>query len=459
MMKNIWGELGYNLKKGFLIDLVLAAQCLLAAWLFITLISYYSHWLVGAALPNVYGDYGYYSLSITGTDEQVGGWDAQLNDPQYVEKLRDTVAQLKADSRYTYMAVDFNQSFPVSNRVFEKYFGGPVPDDFLNGSLYPGYWSKPENRADFYPQPHSTHFFSDSIEPNPCRIDENAFAHYHLRVSEGRPFVHEDFTLGADQAVPLLLGDAYRPYFTVGDRFDVDFIYIKLPVEVIGFLTPHSDLVSDQFLPFDGHPVSLDYDMVYPLFDRIERPITTWEEREYAAMNYEGFLEGTLVTDAATPRWQVTQIERDLNDLYLGNGLFPMHLQGSPEGLILFQMETQQSVAVMTGMMAIVLIFTLLCIFLCLAAKIERNLKRYATQLMLGQSLLAIWGAYLLEILLVCLVALWITALIFLDDITLNPNYLGVMLGLYGAVSLLSSLIILWRLRKLDIEILMRRAE
>ena len=459
MMKNIWGELGHNLKKGLPTDLVLAAQCLLAAWLFITLVSYYSHSLVDPALPNVYGDYAYYSLFITGSQEQLDSWDAQRSDPLYLEKLRDTAAQLKADGRYTYMAVGFNQGFPVSNKVFEQYFGGPVPDDFLNGSLFPGYWALPENREYFDRYPHSTHFFSDAIETNPCRIDENAFAHYGLKVSEGRPFAHEDFTLGADEAVPLLLGDAYRPYFAVGDRFEVDFIYIKLPVEVIGFLTPHSDLVSDQFLPVNGHPVSLDYDMVYPLFDRIERPLDTWEEREFATMNFEGFLEGTLVTSAATPRSQVTQIERDVGDLYLGNGLFPMHLQGSPEGLVIFQMETQQTVSVMTAIMAIVLGFTLLCIFLCLAAKIQRNLKRYATQLMLGQSISAIWGAYLAEILLVCALALGGTALIFSDDIELNANYLWVMLGLYGAVALLSSLAILWRLRGLEIENLIRRAE
>ena len=257
----------------------------------------------------------------------------------------------------------------------------------------------------------------------------------------------------------MLLGDAYRPYFSVGDRFEVDFIYIKLPVEVIGFLAPHSDLVSDQFLPVNGHPVSLDYDMVYPLFDRIERPLDTWEEREFAIMNFEGFLEGELVTDAATPRSQVTQIERDVGDLYLGNGLFPMHLDGSPRGIYIFQMETQQTVAVMTAMMAIVLGFTLLCIFLCLAAKIQRNLKRYATQLMLGQSISAIWGAYLLEILLVCALALGGTALIFSQEIRYIPNYLWMMLGLYGAVALLSSLAILWRLRGLEIENLIRRAE
>ncbi len=459
-MKSICSELWHNVKKSIFVDIVLIAQCVLATWLFISIISYYADLPIESGPSNINGKYGYYALSTIGSEQQVAQADLVRQDPQYLEKLIATIVRVKADKRFTLITAVSNQGFPVSNEVFEYRFAGPVPADFFSGSAYPGYYSMPEYQEYLYREPHATRNFSDAIDLTVYRVDENAFNHYDLGVSIGRPFEHEDFTLRSDQkTIPLLLGDAYKPYFDVGDTFDADFVYYKLSVQVIGFLNPRSDLVSDQFLPIDGHPVSLDYAMVYPLFSQIDREIATWEDREFAEMNFEGFLNGTLVTDANVPRAKVTQIEKDLGDLFLQNGLPPLHLSGSPAGVYTFQLETQKSVFIMTGIMIIVLFFNLFCILLSLATKIQRNLKRYATELMLGQSLFSIWAGYLCEILLLCLISLSFTAYIFRIHITVNLDFLWYISGFYIVVALTSSLAILLRLKGLDIEKLIRRAE
>ena len=218
-MRRILGELRFNLRRNIFINIILIVQCVLAAWLFITVASYYVDLPAWTGPENIKGGFGYYELSRIGTEEQHAATESISEDPQYIDNLKLALAEAKADPRFTFMAIDMNQGFPISNTLFEEHFGGPVPFDFYGASSYPGYFDDPVHQQEELPiYPHTTIRLSAARDVLTCRIDENAFRHYNLQVSAGRPFEEADYILNEGQAtIPLLLGDAYKPYFSVGD--------------------------------------------------------------------------------------------------------------------------------------------------------------------------------------------------------------------------------------------------
>ena len=92
-------------------------------------------------------------------------------------------------------------------------------------------------------------------------------------------------------------------------------------------------------------------------------------------------------------------------------------------------------------------------------AKLNRNLKRYGTEIMNGQSVGMILAAFLLEILLVIAAAMMFTVWKFMDLIQLNLVFLCVILALALVSVLIVSAIFIRKLLKVDIEEIIRSEE
>ena len=203
----------------------------------------------------------------------------------------------------------------------------------------------------------------------------------------------------------------------------------------------------------------MDYAIILPFF-YITDPPENEDQRFLAEANYdEAFQSGMIAVDKDTPTSEVRRIEKELNQIFVKNGLYAVSTDVSTYGLDIFRTESQETLEILLGASVLVGALTISGICMSIIAKLNRNLKRYGIELMNGQSAGMILAAFLLEILLVIAAAMIFTVWKFMDLIRLNPVFLLVILALALFSVLIVSVIFIRKLLKVDIEEIIRSEE
>ena len=457
-MKNIINEMIYSMKKSSFFNMILIALFTLLLWLLTLVISYYLDMPVMQGVENIKGDYAYYTPIYAVADNENEGFDNQLSDYEYIDKARRTLNDIQNSSEYIYMSIGeatISADYDFMNERLDQ----DNILDFMGGSCYPGYYYKPENYNPEFLNPINVGYSNSAFEPIVFRIDENAMKHFEFKTVEGNLFSTADFIYNKEQAeIPILMGKAYQPYFKVGDTFEMYYCGV-FQVRVIGFLEENTTVITDQMQAEEGGgSISFDNSMVVPFF-HIQSEPENEDEKMFAQWNYDSYLNGFIVTDKDVPRSEVTKMEKQINAAFVRNGLFPVILQGSPYGLEIFKKESEQTVAILLSLVIIMAIFSVFCICLCLITKINRNLRRYAIQIMNGQSIKAIIASFFLEIVLIFLSSMSFAAVLLRNEIELNSSFLFFIVAVSVMITFIVSMIIVKKLKGLDIEELIRRSE
>ena len=293
-----------------------------------------------------------------------------------------------------------------------------------------------------------------------CWMDQQAMEHFQLQTEEGRLLEEKDFNFTWGQnVIPVLVGSAYGSGFDIGDRLAADMYGTGVQLEGVGILKADTVIYTDEIYTLSGEPYSLDYAIILPFF-YITDPPENEDQRFLAEANYdEAFQSGMIAVDKDTPTSEVRRIEKELNQIFVKNGLYAVSTDVSTYGLDIFRTESQETLEILLGASVLVGALTISGICMSIIAKLNRNLKRYGIELMNGQSAGMILAAFLLEILLVIAAAMIFTVWKFMDLIRLNPVFLLVILALSLFSVLIVSVIFIRKLLKVDIEEIIRSEE
>lgn len=87
------------------------------------------------------------------------------------------------------------------------------------------------------------------------QVSENFFTLFPLKICEGRSFEPSDFNYGNDETIPVIMGNAYRSSFCLGDTFEAYYILERRSFTVIGFTDSGSDFYlssSSRMVPYEN---------------------------------------------------------------------------------------------------------------------------------------------------------------------------------------------------------------
>jgi hypothetical protein len=404
------------------------------------------------------GNYSYYTFSITGTEKDFEEFESQSSDVEYISMMKLILDEVLSSSQYMFMSIK-QAAITVDHDFFTSRLKETNILDYTCNSLYPGYLYEPDNYDFSLLRPINVGHSKSAIEPLVYRIDRNAMTHFGLTAETGRLFFDVDFVLSRYQTeIPILLGSEYRSYFEIGDRFDI-YYGGTFQAHVVGFLQEETFIITDQILPINGHPMTFDYAMIVPFF-HIQSEPNNHDEKMFAEWNYEDYLmNGMVVVDKDTPRSHVIRIEKQINASFIKTGLYPIHFIGSPYGLEIFKKESEQAVEILLYLVLIIAAFSVICICLFLTTKIDQNLRRYAIQIMNGQSIFAIVIAYILNILTITFSSMCLTLSLLRTQIQANSVFLFFNIAICTLLSIAISTVIVIKLNGIDIEKLIRRSE
>ena len=451
----MWEELKHNLKKGFFINLILAVQFAVLFWQGTNIASYFLDLPTTFSTENIRGDSAYYSLHYwMGSEEDYQYAGNVSENPDYESNQIQVLAELRSNPEYHYMAFDGTQGL-IAYEELEGRFSQQDLLDFYAGSEYPGSF-RPEETP-----PDSLTFSMSGmnlLEVNCFSIDQAAMEEYRFQVSDGQLFGEEDFLYRWDQEeIPVLLGHAYGSGFQPGDVIRGFTYSIPCRFRVVGILEKGTAYISDMFAD-NAEPASLDYSMIVP-YVLLEEPPRNYEEEGFSEFNNSKALEGIIVVDADTPRSEVNAIARKISNLYVEHGLYPLFTSEAPSGMMVFKTESETTMQILLGASVIMGVISIAGICMSIISKLNRNLQRYGIEIMNGQNPNCILGAFLLEILLVIAAGLIFNLWWYRIEISVNRNFYLVIFGLALICVGITSAIFIRRLRKVDIEEILRSEE
>ncbi|HJA33520.1 MAG TPA: hypothetical protein H9794_04560 [Candidatus Mediterraneibacter merdigallinarum] len=460
-MGNLFDELRYNIKNSVFVNVILIIQFILFFWQSTMILSYFLDMPLYEFPWNIPGDTTYYSLTYSFSNEE--GKEAmrtQGSNPDYISNQAKVYAELHENPDLHFMTFSNMVAISVEYETLRENFTDQELLDFFCDSEYPGQYNPADTPPETLTAPSYIEEVITRYETKICRMDQQAMEHFKFQIEEGRLLEEEDFDFTWGQKIiPVLVGSAYGSGFDIGDRLAADMYGTGVELEVVGILKADTVIYTDEIYTLSAEPYSLDYAIILPFF-YITDPPENEDQRFLAEANYdEAFQSGMIAVDKDTPTSEVRRIEKELNQIFVKNGLYAVSTDVSTYGLDIFRTESQETLEILLGASVLVGALTISGICMSIITKLNRNLKRYGTEIMNGQSVGTILAAFLLEILLVIAAAMMFTVWKFMDLIQLNPVFLLVILALALFSVLIVSAIFIRKLLKVDIEEIIRSEE
>lgn len=131
------------------------------------------------------------------------------------------------------------------------------------------------------------------VPVNSFQMNLKAFEFFELELSTGEKWTKEDFENG--ELLPVILGDAYKEGYNIGDRFRIQYYFKEFECVVTGFFKHNSKV----FFKGDSE-FSLDRMVILPYVDYLAEPVSA-EEAQFQVINYFAMVNGFIVQEQDIP--------------------------------------------------------------------------------------------------------------------------------------------------------------
>lgn len=452
-MRSMLEELKFNLKTGLFVNLILIVQFAVFFWQTTIISSYFLEMPAGpgGGFDSAAGDYDYYSvdgINFSNEDEKAF-FTNEAADPDFGANMAKAFSEIYGNPDLKFMSFGYGamsvliycDSLPetadvqVLRSLFSETFDSPAMD----GREVCGF-------------------------ANTYQFDYLSEKHFDFQVSEGSLLTEEDFVHGWGEEIPVLLGHDYAGHLDVGDTLDNYLLGYQCRFRVAGILEKGTSVLTDQMVSgVDengyGTPLILDNAALIPYLEITDAPRTE-DEAYFLRANYEGIRQtGIIAVDRDTPRAEVSRMEKDMCEIFTKNGIYPVNVSGSTYGVDVFKTESQKTMQILLGVSVLIGVISIFGICMSVIAKLNRNLHRYGIELMNGQSPGPIIGAFLTEIFLVIAAAMIFNIWKYADLMRWNLMFLWMILGMAFLSVLIVAAVFTWKLRKVDIEEIIRNGE
>ena len=204
------------------------------------------------------------------------------------------------------------------------------------------------------------------------RVNNNFFTKYKILVEEGNFF--GDFKYNLGDIVPIILGNAYKEFYEIGDTFNGDyFLFPKETLyEVVGFTSKNAKYYNLNLSTY----ISLDHYILVPDVDIDENNAY---RKEVIIANYAQRIPSLLLSKDDT----YLDLKEKTNEL---NMSMMYRIDNQKHIIDTIYRDALNSFKMMSISFGTLTLFSLLIIIMNLFRRISSNFKRYAIHLVNGAS-------------------------------------------------------------------------
>lgn len=241
------------------------------------------------------------------------------------------------------------------------------------------------------------------------RVNDNFFLKYDVHINEGTNF--NNFKYELNDKVPLILGDAYREYYKVGDDFGGDYFLFPedTTYEVVGFIKK-----GDKYYNLNlGTYISLDH---YILLPDVDIDVNNAYRKEVIIANFAQRIPGLLLSDEDT----YLDLKDKVNELDMSMMYRIDNQRNVVDSIYGDAINSFKMMAISFGTLTL---FSLLIIIMNLFRRISMNFKRYAVHLVNGASKKDIRKLVMNDLLVLITISTLIAYLFDFIVCVLNPTF------------------------------------
>lgn len=128
-----------------------------------------------------------------------------------------------------------------------------------------------DNRYTYYEIYTQPLYLASGVVLQSVQISKNVCSDFNLNTVAGRLFDSLDFVWEKEDVIPVLMGSSFQSNYMIGDIFSAEYLFQTFSFQVIGFLTPGSDIIRS------NGTILLDECVVMPSFEPCAQPNTSEE--------------------------------------------------------------------------------------------------------------------------------------------------------------------------------------
>ena len=88
---------------------------------------------------------------------------------------------------------------------------------------------------------------------NSFQLNLNAYNHFFDCIGEGRGFCESDFQYKRNEKVPIILGNDYKSYYSIGDSIKLNYLGKDFEYEIIGFFEQGLNIKIENSIPVNDN--------------------------------------------------------------------------------------------------------------------------------------------------------------------------------------------------------------
>ncbi|MBQ6172535.1 MAG: ABC transporter permease [Clostridia bacterium] len=236
---------------------------------------------------------------------------------------------------------------------------------------------------------------------NTYYVDSEYLGYFNVKLSEGQPFCEEDF-LYDSETIPVIMGDTYRKYFTLGEEFkalDEAFQRYKT-YKVIGFTAKNQFYCPVNMAGTVSHVYSYDNIILLPAIERDFE--TIFNNHKDQIFLFTGRINNAFLiiepkrTEEILPQIDELLKKYELDDIYR---TFKSRTEKELASNYYDQLIISVAVCIAT------ILFSLFSFIFTMLYKIDSNIKNYAIHMVVGETYSGIAVRYIFESFFIFLIA------------------------------------------------------
>lgn len=241
--------------------------------------------------------------------------------------------------------------------------------------------------------------FSNQIKS--IQLSQSVLDEFGIGVEDNYFFNSDDYIFDREKPVAVILGNDYKPFYSVGDTFTADFLAERLEFVVKGFFVDHA------LLPAEYDLIDLNRYMAIPLFSdfKIEQDALICKALKFDSVN------GNIVTKDST-----LNVQEELNKLSVKNGTFSFSVnQWEGEKINSYKTISDENAKILFYISTLMIIISALSFSVLFTQRVYRNRAIYSIYLISGYSQKHILSSILIEELIVLVSSLVIPLFVLLS--------------------------------------------
>ncbi|STD26036.1 hypothetical protein [Enterococcus mundtii] len=207
------------------------------------------------------------------------------------------------------------------------------------------------------------------------QMNDHALERFDLRIASGQSFSPSDYQYNRDK-IPVILGNSYSDYYTIGDKIQLSYLFKQFEAEVIGFVEKGERVTFNEYEDY-----VLDHYIILPFIENAPQKISE-EEFSFFQKHFLNGVNGYFQVPESFSQEKVYKLVNEISSTYELGTVDLIGESGFHLSALLFMITKNNELLKLVVSFSMIILVLMTIVFCCL--EMYRDKKIYQLHLLFG---------------------------------------------------------------------------